>query len=113
MGKPTGIVVNTAAIKILPIAVMLLITSSTWCQDYNWHLTMTHGDDFKNVALERLIGDSLVILQMERSYKIPIHSLYSLRNEKESKFGKGAVIGALLGATAGGLIPTSVLDRGH
>jgi hypothetical protein len=87
----------------LSMAIIFAACSSSRSQEHEWHLMLANGEAFHRVALERLVDDSLVI-RSEKTQTLPLNSLCLLRKEKEPRLGRGAVIGAVMGTTAGALI---------
>lgn len=92
----------------LSVAIIFTAGSPSLSQEYDWHVTLATGEIFHCAALDRLVDDSLIIIRSEKVQILPLNSLCLLWREKEPRLGRGAIIGAALGATAGALLGVAV-----
>jgi hypothetical protein len=80
------------------------MSSLSFAQENNTHLTLINSDTLFQISIEELIDDSVKISFLGQSQWIKVDSILEIRKIKKSKFWQGAGIGFLGGAVMGGVI---------
>ena len=95
---------SNPSMPFILISVLLSFFSASSAQGKPWQLILCSGDTLTACRLDSLHDNVLTCTCDTGMLFVPVDSIAALVQHKEGSFSKGALIGSLVGAVAGGVI---------
>jgi hypothetical protein len=95
---------SNRSMPFILISVLLSSFSASSAQGKPWQVILCSGDTLTPCSLDSLHDNILTCTCDTGTLFVPVDSIAALVQHKEGNFSKGALIGSLVGAVAGGVI---------